>query len=75
MDNLSKIYNLKLSLSKCLYFWYETTLGGLGVSDLNAVNTILWKSDNAVSKVDYSWKLLGQFLKIKSMQVGLWGLL
>ena len=72
MDNVSQISNLNLPLSKCLYFPYETTLGvRLGASDLHTVNTILWKSDNPVSNVDDFWKFLGQFVKIKSMQVGL----
>ena len=34
---------------------------------------MLWKSNNLVSKVDDSCKFLGQFAKIKSMQVGLSG--
>ena len=55
-----------------LIFWYETTLEiRLGASDLNTVNIILWKSDNPISKADDSGKFLGQFVKIKSMQVGL----
>ena len=73
MDNLFETSSLNLSLSKCLYFRYETTLGVR--LDLNTVNTILWKSDNPVSKVEDSWKFLGQFVKIKSMQVGLSGFL
>ena len=64
------------TLSKYLYFWYETTFGvRLRASDLSTVNTILWKSDNPVSKVDDSWKFSWQFVKIKSMQVGLSGFL
>ena len=76
MDKLSETSDLNLSLSKCLYFRYQTTLGvRLGASDLNTVNTILWKSDNPVYKVDDSWKFLGQFVKINSMQVELSGFL
>ena len=57
-----------------LYFRYETTLWvRSGALDLNTVNTMLWKSNNLVSKVDYSCKFLGQFAKIKSMLVGLLG--
>ena len=60
MDNLSETSYLNLSLSRYLYFWYETTLGvRVEGSDLNTVNTILWKSDNPVSKVDDFWKFLG----------------
>ena len=76
MDNLSETSNLNLSLSKCFYFRYETILEvRLGASDLNTVNTILWNSNNPVSKVDDSWRFLEQFVKVKSMQVGLSGFL
>ena len=70
------VLHRNLSLLKCLYYWYETTSGvQLGASDLNTVNTILWKSDNQVSKVGDSWKLFGQFFYIKSTQIGLSGFL
>ena len=76
MDNLSETSNLNLSLSKCFYFRYETILEvRLGASDLNTVNTILWNSNNPVSKVDDYWRFLEQFVKVKSMQVGLSGFL
>ena len=60
MDNLPKTSSLNLSLSKRLHFRYKITLGlRLGPSDLNRVNTILWKSDNPLSNVDESLKFLG----------------
>ena len=72
MGNLSDTSNLNLSLSKCLYFWYEIPLK-VRLRALNTVNTIWWKSDNPIYKIDVCWKPLWQFVKIKSMQVGLSG--
>lgn len=56
MDNLPETSSLNLSLS---FSRYETTLGvRLGVLDL-----IPFYENHPVSKVNDSWRFLGQFVK------------
>ena len=77
MDNLFKTFSLTYHYQSAYIFEMKLPYIGvtLGALDLDTVNTILWKSDNLVSKFENSWKILRQLIKIKPMQVGLSGFL
>ena len=54
----------------------QTILGFcLGKCDFKTDAVVLWKSESPISKTLVFWKLLRQFVRIKSMHEGLWGFL